>query len=170
QFLEKQKGQMNEAIPHQNNVYEAIAILKNQQVYHTKITDEMVERVEQIISFRIHYYVGPLVKENHQGEYGWVKRKSQDSILPWNFEETVNRTQRAEEFINRMTSTCTYLLNEKVLPRHSLMYQKYEVLNELNGIQIRSETEKRHNDFRLYTEVRMWIRDTFVMISKTVMH
>src|SRR5690625_2378529 len=50
------------------------------------------------------------------------------------------------------------------------MYQKYELLNKLNGIQIRSETEKRHNDFRLDKEVRMWLLDTVFMKYKTVTH
>src|SRR5690625_5639462 len=50
------------------------------------------------------------------------------------------------------------------------MYQKYEVLNELNGIKIRSETEKRHNDFRLDKEVRMCLLDSVFMKYKTVTH
>ena len=170
QFLQKQKGQMNAAIPHQNNVYEAVTILKNQQKHYPEITNEMIQRVEDIISFRIPYYVGPLVKEDNKGEFGWLKRKDNTAILPWNFDEVVDRSASAEEFINRMTGMCTYLLNEKVLPKHSLMYEKFEVLNELNGIQIRSEAEPKHNDYRLDSEVKAWLLENVFMNTKSVTH
>ena len=39
----------------------------------------------------------------------------------------------AEQFIRRMTNKCTYLPSEDVLPKYSLLYSKYEVLNELNN-------------------------------------
>src|SRR5699024_2824869 len=53
QFLRKLKGSQNSAIPHQNNVYEAEQILKQQQTHYPEITDEMIEHVKAIISFRI---------------------------------------------------------------------------------------------------------------------
>ena len=35
-----------------------------------------------------------------------------------------------------MTNKCTYLINEDVMPKQSILYSKYCVLNELNNIKI----------------------------------
>lgn len=45
----------------------------------------------------------------------------------------------AEQFIRRMTNKCTYLPSEDVLPKYSLLYSKYEVLNELNNLRLDGE-------------------------------
>ncbi len=60
-------------------------------------------------------------------------------MTPWNFEEKVNVEKSAEKFIEKMTSKCTYLKNEDVLPMSSLIYEKYMVLNEINKLKIYSE-------------------------------
>ena len=58
------------------------------------------------------------------------------SVYPWNVEEVVDVDKTAEKFITRMTNYCTYLPCEKVLPKHSIIYQWYEVLTELSQINI----------------------------------
>ena len=42
----------------------------------------------------------------------------------------------SEEFIRRLVRKCTYLTSENVLPKSSLLYQKFMVLNELNNLKI----------------------------------
>ena len=42
-------------------------------------------------------------------------------------------------FIRRMTCKCTYLAGEDVLPKYSLLYSKYTVLNEINNIKVNGE-------------------------------
>lgn len=69
-----------------------------------------------------------------------------------------------------MTSFCTYLVNEKVLPKHSLLYEKFEVLNELNGIQIRSSYELPNKKYRLDKDVKKWIIDNVFSKYKNVSH
>lgn len=170
QFLQKQRNIENAAIPHQNNVYEAEMILKNQQKFYSEITDEMIERVKKIIQFRIPYYIGPLIKNNHQSEFGWAVRKSDEHVLPWTIDEVIDRSQSAEKFINRMTSYCAYLTEEKVLPKHSLTYEMFEVLNELNGIQIRPKDELPNRKYRLNTEVKTWIIENVFKKYKNVTH
>lgn len=41
-----------------------------------------------------------------------------------------------EAFIRRMTNKCTYLPNEDVIPKSSLLYSKFEILNAINNIKI----------------------------------
>ena len=52
-------------------------------------------------------------------------RKSDEKITPWNFEEIVDADTTAEKFIKRMTNKCTYLINEDVMPKQSLLYTKF---------------------------------------------
>lgn len=169
QFLMKQKTYLNAAIPHQNNVYEAERILKQQQQYHPEITEDMIEKVKQIIGFRIPYYMGPLVKQERPGDFGWLIRKKDDiPVLPWNIDEVVDRSASAEEFIDRMTSYCMYLTKEKVLPKNSLLYERFELLNELNGIQIRATSEERNRKYRLSADEKQWIIDHVFRKRKNV--
>lgn len=170
-FLQKQKSYLNAAIPHQNNEYEAKTILKNQQKYYPEITDDMINKVSQIISFRIPYYIGPLLKKATDNDFGWVVRKNtSEHALPWTIDEVIDRSQSAEKFINRMTNYCAYLTNEKVLPKHSLSYQLFEVLNELNGIQIRPEYELPNKKYRLDYEEKQWVIKNVFQKYKNVTH
>lgn len=160
----------NSSIPMQNNLFEAEQILKNQQSYHREITDEMIEQVLSIISFRIPYYVGPLVKQSENQKFGWMTRNSDDRIKPWNFDKVVNRSKSAEKFIRKMTNKCTYLMNEDVLPKNSLLYQEMEVLNELNGVQIRPENAPKHKKYRLEPIVKQYIFNEIFKKNKSVTH
>lgn len=170
QFLQKQRSKENAAIPHQNNIYEAETILKNQQKFYPEITNEMIEKVKEIIRFRIPYYIGPLVKDNQNAPFGWVVRKSQDRVLPWTIDDVIDRSESAEQFINRMTSFCAYLTDEKVLPKHSLTYEMFEVLNELNGIQIRPHGKQPHRKYRLGADVKKWVIENVFQKYKNVTH
>src|SRR5699024_10795078 len=126
QFLQKQKSYLNAAIPHQNNVFEAQTILRNQQKFYPEISDEIIDKVTKIISFRIPYYIGPLIKDAPEHDFGWAIRKDmKQPVLPWSIDEVIDRSKSAEQFIQQMTSYCAYLVNEKVLPKHSLTYQLF---------------------------------------------
>ena len=142
-FLVLQNTTDNASIPYQNNVFEAENILRNQQKYYPEITEEMIDKVINLISFRIPYYVGPLTNKNGQSDFAWMVRKSDEQTLPWSFDKVIDKSKSAEKFIRRMTSKCTYLLEEDVLPKNSLLYQEMEVLNELNNVQLRGENEPK---------------------------
>ena len=132
-FIKKINVTENGAIPHQLHQKELKIILENQSKYY-KTLKENKENILKLFYFRIPYYVGPLAKE--KGKWSWVIRKGDGNIRPWNFEEVVDEDATAEEFIKRMTNKCTYLLNEDVMPKQSLLYSKFCVLNELNNIRV----------------------------------
>lgn len=93
------------------------------------------DKIRKIFEFRIPYYVGPLNKnENATHSNAWFVRKEKGKIFPWNFDEKVDRAKSGENFIKRMTNKCTYLHGEDVLPKGSMYYQAYDVLNQLNKI------------------------------------
>lgn len=140
-FMPKAVSKNNSVIPMQINREELKAILKNAQGYLPFLleTDEsgktVSEKIIDIFSFRIPYYVGPL---NEHSEKHWLVR-TKEKIYPWNFEKVVDTDASAEKFINNLTSKCTYLPREDVIPKNSLLYSSYMVLNELNNLKVDGE-------------------------------
>ena len=156
-FLRKQRTFDNGAIPHQIHLAELKAIIEKQKKYYPFLEKE-ADRIESILTFRIPYYVGPL--SNGQSKFGWVVRKGNEAIKPWNLEEQIDKSATAERFITRMTNRCTYLPAENVLPKHSLLYEKFMVFNELTKIRYVLENNKH---FAVDTEMKMKI---FEMLFK----
>lgn len=133
EFLIKLNITDNGAIPHQLHQKELEKILENQAKYYKTISDNK-DNIVKLFTFKIPYYVGPLSKEKEK--WSWIERKSNESIRPWNFDEIVDVDSTAEAFIKKLTNKCTYLINEDVIPKQSLLYSKYCVLNELNNIRV----------------------------------
>ena len=135
-FLRKQRTFDNGSIPHQIHLQEMNAILRHQGEYYPFLKENK-EKIEQILTFRIPYYVGPLARGNR--DFSWLTRNSDEAIRPWNFEEMVDKASSAEDFINKMTNYDLYLPEEKVLPKHSLLYEKFAVYNELTKVKYIAE-------------------------------
>lgn len=135
-FLRKQRTFDNGSIPHQIHLQEMNAILRRQGE-HYPFLKENKEKIEKILTFRIPYYVGPLARGNR--DFAWLTRNSDQEIRPWNFEEVVDKAKSAEDFIHRMTNYDLYLPEEKVLPKHSLLYETFTVYNELTKVKFIAE-------------------------------
>ena len=135
-FLRKQRTFDNGSIPHQIHLQEMNAILRRQGE-HYPFLKENREKIKKILTFRIPYYVGPLASGN--SDFAWLTRNSDQAIRPWNFEEIVDKASSAEEFINKMTNYDLYLPEEKVLPKHSLLYETFAVYNELTKVKFIAE-------------------------------
>lgn len=135
-FLRKQRTFDNGSIPHQIHLQEMNAILRRQGE-HYPFLKENKEKIEKILTFRIPYYVGPLARGNR--DFAWLTRNSDQAIRPWNFEEIVDKASSAEDFINKMTNYDLYLPEEKVLPKHSLLYERFAVYNELTKVKFIAE-------------------------------
>ena len=135
-FLRKQRTFDNGSIPHQIHLQEMNAILRRQEE-HYPFLKENKEKIEKILTFRIPYYVGPLARGNR--DFAWLTRNSDQAIRPWNFEEIVDKASSAEAFINKMTNYDLYLPEEKVLPKHSLLYETFAVYNELTKVKFIAE-------------------------------
>lgn len=159
-FLGKQRTSENGAIPYQLHLEEMDAIIDRQGRYYPFLLEHRDE-LEKLVSSRIPYYVGPLnTAHDPAGEggypenavcpsrkYGWaVRREGMEGVpaRPWNVQEVIDTDKTAELFIRRMTGTCSYLLDEPVLPRRSLLYEEFCVLNELNGMKVRHDGHGWH--------------------------
>lgn len=153
-FLPLQRSKDNGVIPRQVHEYELKKILDNAAKYlpflneadeqATSLKDKTTKgKIISIFEYRVPYYVGPLSTRHQSGRQvganAWmVKRPGMEKeyIYPWNFNEVVDKERCNEIFIERMTNKCTYLTGEDVLPKNSLLYKKYMVLNELNNLKI----------------------------------
>lgn len=141
-FLRRLKTSDNGSICYQLHLEEMRVILENQGRFYPVLRTEK-EKILSLVTFRIPYYVGPLTRKNARLDahgkprFAWSEHKpgmEQAAITPWNWEDVIDKNKSAENFIMRMTGTCTYLQGEDVLPKSSLLYEEFCVLNELNGM------------------------------------
>lgn len=166
QFMPKQVDGDNRVIPYQLYWYELNKILENARAYLTFLnnTDEegvsVFDKILSIFEFRVPYYVGPLKEKNDNKKLNhWMVKKAQGKIYPWNFSEKVDLDASENEFIRRMTNTCTYIPGEDVLPKNSLCYCAFNVLNEINNIKI--------NDVEIPVSVKQALyKDLFMARNK----
>mgnify|MGYP001316299925 CR=1 FL=1 len=145
-FMPKQLTASNGVIPNQVHAKELHKILENASKYLpflNEIDDSKLmvkERIEQLFQFQIPYYVGPTTEKSQvYGGNGWVVRKKEGQVLPWKMDELIDMTKTREEFITKLIRNCTYLNGEKVMPKSSMLYEKFCVLNEINNIKIDEE-------------------------------
>lgn len=135
-LLRKQRTFDNGSIPYQIHLQEMRAIIDKQAKFYPFLAKNK-EKIEKILTFRIPYYVGPLARGN--SDFAWSIRKRNEKTTPWNFEDVIDKESSAEAFINRMTSFDLYLPEEKVLPKHSLLYETFTVYNELTKVRFIAE-------------------------------
>lgn len=167
-FLEKQLTNKNGVIPNQVHSRELRAILNNAEKYLPFLSEvdnkgySIKEKIIQLFEFQIPYYVGPLGREfnGKKGYNCWAVRKESGRVFPWNFDEKIDKNASAEEFIKRMVRKCTYFNDENTLPKNSLIYEKFMVLNEINAIRI--------NGCRLDTETKQAIYNDLFIKGKKV--
>lgn len=165
-LLPKQKTKENSVIPNQVHLKELKKILSNAEGYLPFLNDvdesglTVKERIIRLYQFQIPYYVGPL--HINAGEEGnkWVVRKENGKVLPWNLEDKVDIAETRKAFIERMVRHCTYLSGKNVLPKGSLLYERFMVLNELNNVKV--------NGCKLPIEVKQQVYEELFAKGKKV--
>lgn len=151
-FMPRPLSKDNSAIPYQLHAMELESILRNAEKHFAFLAARdksgmtVSEKLMSILTFRIPYYVGPLNTAHRKEGIGegfcWMVRKPGEesgAIRPWNFEQKVDEDRSADRFVRRMTNTCTYLSGENVLPKDSLLYCSYDLLNHLNTLRVNGE-------------------------------
>ena len=158
-YLQKQRYRDNGAIPYQIHELELIKIIENQSQYYPFLSQADIPTLMKFrIPY---YVGPLAIRKNYSSNSWLVKHKDENirlpqkprnahendsesgsifvrlnefprkSITPWNFDQLVNKEESAVNFIERMTAFCSYLPEEKVLPKNSLLYQEYTIYNEL---------------------------------------
>lgn len=144
-FLPKSVSKENGVIPYQLHLQELKIILSKAEAYlpFLKVRDQygtVSDKIISLFTFRIPYYVGPI--NEHAGSCWVVKKDKHGKVYPWNFTEKIDIEKSAEGFIRNLTNKCTYLIGEDVLPKNSLLYSEFTVLNELNNVRIGETMQK----------------------------
>lgn len=153
-FMPKQVNTDNRVIPYQLYYHELKMILEKASLYLPFLSEAgdgltTTGKLLKILEFRIPYFVGPLSKKS---PHAWLKRED-GKIYPWNFESKVDLDASEVAFIKRMTNKCTYLPDEDVLAKNSLLYSKFTVLNEINNLQINGLPISVELKQKVYTEL-----------------
>ncbi len=142
-FLPKQRTKTNAVFPNKLYKKELQQILKVNATKFPFLLDKdenglsNIDKILQILEFRIPYFVGPTgTSENAENNYGWINKTLNIPITPWNIHKVINFDKAEDNFIQRMTNKCTYLKDKDVLPKNSILYSKFRVLNELNNLKL----------------------------------
>ncbi len=145
-FLNKQRSKTNAVFSNKLYLNEAERILKvNQEKYpFLKEKDESgltnAQKILKIIEFRVPYFVGPIGDKNGGGKVEhWAVKEQDLPLRPWTLDKMVDFDRAEEGFISRMTGKCSQLPSEDVLPKQSILYSKFMVLDELNNLKINGE-------------------------------
>lgn len=156
-FLPKLRTSANSVIPYQLNKFELERILDNSKQKYEFLNQKddsglsVADKIISILEYKIPYFVGPLSKNNSKN--AWIVKRLDEKIFPWNIEQVVDYDKCEQEFIKRMQNNCSYLANEPVLPKCSLLYSEYMVLQELNNLQI--------NGKKLNAEIKEMVLNLF---------
>lgn len=129
-FLPLINSVANAYIPYQLNLAELTAILDLQSRYYPQLENDR-EKIISLLTFRRPYYVGTL-----KGPYSWNQQQIEGRVTPWNFFDKVDSDKLAEAFIVRMTNRCTIFPDEECLPKNSITWQKYVILNAINKLTV----------------------------------
>lgn len=152
-FLPRQNSRNNGVFPYQLNLNEMKTIIENQSKYYPFLKDKAPSfpdgkteeyKIVSLLKFKMPYYIGPLSQPNNyvrddKRDNHWVQFKGENNqgiINPWNFSQIVDMEGTADKFINNLTNYCTYIFGENTLPKESLIFQAYKVLNDLNNLKV----------------------------------
>ena len=137
-FLTRLSSKDNGLIPYQLGRRELKKIIENAATYLPFLNESdeygsVAEKILSIFDFKIPYYVGPL---NSSSNKAWAVRKLDgEKIYPWNFSEVIDLDASANEFMKKLIGRCEYT-GEPVLPKDSLLYSEFSLLNEINPLKV----------------------------------
>lgn len=146
-YLLRQNSPSNGVLPYQLNENEMRKIIESQGNYYPFLKEKDKDfddpskqeyKIISVLKFKIPYYVGPLTKrkEENSSVNRWAvynDNEASKKITPWNFSDIINKEETEKEFINRLKNTCTYMLGKPTLPKNSILYSLFTVLNEMNN-------------------------------------
>ena len=174
-FLPLQRIRYNQKTPNSDHLKELVAIIDNQSKYYPSLQKNR-DKIIALCTFIIPYSVGPLCQSINSPFKPWITYKPYDKtsdpdkhITPWNFENRIDMLSTAENYITSLTNNCTFLPNEKVLPKHSLAYEEFQMLEELNKLRVRyvSDTASQSPQSQQMSMLEEEIKSNEIIYYKT---
>lgn len=151
-FLKRLSDINNSTFPHQFHEKELDIILNNAKKYFPFLNaNDNISKIKSIFLYRVNYYEGPL---DTRSIYSNVVKigDTNEKIYPWNKNQIIDKNKTRINFISKLINECTYLMGEKVLPKNSILFTDFVILNKLNalvinGNKISQEVKKELFDF-----------------------
>ncbi len=166
EFLPKIRSRENAVVSNGLYLKELKQILKTNEIKYPFLSQKdetgltVADKIVSIVEFRVPYFVGPIGQYPNEEKSGWAERQNNLELRPWTLNKIVDFDKAEDAFIQRMTNKCTYLSEEDVLPKDSILYSKFRVLNELNNLKI--------NGNAISVELKQKIFDTLFKNHKKV--
>ena len=155
-FLCKTNSTDNGIYPYQLNKNELIQIIESQGKYYPFLLEKYNEntyRIVRLLEFKIPYYIGPLVTKEKSKNAWLIRTTKTGKITPFNFDTMIDKEKTAIEFIKRMSSHCSYLLDEYAMPTNSILYSEFKVRNELKQIKINGKSIDLNLQQKIFEEL-----------------
>lgn len=144
--------------PHQLHQIELEKILDNAKLHFNFINDKFKKQIIDLFCFRVPYYYGPLNEKDGKNTFV-VKNKGyeNENITYSNYKAVINDEETKKKFIDVRLNSCLYLKGRQVLPRYSIYYVTYDILNKLNsitsnGVKLFSSFKDKEIALRILTE------------------
>lgn len=158
-FLKRLSDINNSTFPHQFHEKELDIILNNAKNYFPFLNnDDNIGKIKSIFLYKLNYFDGPL---DTRSPYSNAVKSSDpyQKIYPWNKNEFIDKERTCERFIQKLINECTYLMGEKVLPKNSILFTDFVILNKLNALVI--------NGSKISQEVKLDLFDFIKNRTKT---
>ncbi|MCD8306720.1 MAG: type II CRISPR RNA-guided endonuclease Cas9 [Clostridia bacterium] len=140
----------NITLPYQVHAAELKVILDNASKtfgFLNGMQDGMTvkDKILKLMSFHVPYYVGPLKGDASCAVFN--EGRGDERITPWNFDEAVDKSASEDKFIKMRIGKCTYLPDQDVLPKNSILFKEFCFLNELNCLRLNGEKNEAVRKF-----------------------
>lgn len=159
-FLLKQRSKANSVFSNKLYEKELKAILTQSAKKYSFLNDvdsnygiTNMEKILQILTFRVPYFVGPIGTNSEGQNHTWAEKECDITYRPWTLSKIINFDKAEDTFINKMSNKCTYLKDKDVLPKNSIIYSKFKVLNELNNLKINGNNITVNLKQKIFTEL-----------------
>lgn len=130
---------LNNNYPNGLIMKEALAILKTQQTFDERISDEFISIIAGILRSHIPYYVGPL---GEKSPFGWCQKKGK---FKYSYEhcceDMIDEYNTMHNFKRRIQSKCNYLPENYALSKGSILLETFQILNSLNVLTARKDNK-----------------------------
>lgn len=156
QYMLKQRSSFNTAIPQQAIQATIRQVIDRQKEFWPELADanyvndpwfkrnHEVYDLERFYDFRVPYFIGPLVENADQSPWSWLVRREEGTLTVFNFTQKIDFAKSSQRFMDRLIGKDLYLLDEPVMAKSTLTYEKYKVLDELSLLLILDHGDKRH--------------------------
>lgn len=122
-------------IPMQLHQKELKLILKNAISRNIKGIAEIEDKILKLFQYKIPYYCGPLTTKSNYSNVVF-KNNEYRPLKPWDYEEAIDWDETKKKFMEGLTNKCTYLKDQNVLPKQSILYQDFDTWNKLNNLKV----------------------------------